>query len=162
MTDFVSVLASEWLCLSVCQWLTLSQCFPVTDVVSVLASDWRCLRVCRTCRCYPRRQISANSQFSSRCAVRSETPIMHTTPSLRSFPNVAFETVPMFVWLTMALSRPVKEDRLALPLSTPLSYIAHCCWFKGTSSQYVTPRWRDQEEVHIAKSEVKSDWQFMV
>ena len=30
--------------------------------------------------------------------------------SLRSFPNVAFERVPMFVWLTMALSRPFKED----------------------------------------------------
>ena len=28
---------------------------------------------------------------------------MHCTPSLRSFPNVAFETVPMFAWLTMAL-----------------------------------------------------------
>ena len=31
--------------------------------------------------------------------------------SLRSFPNVAFETVPMLVWLTMALSRPLKGDR---------------------------------------------------
>ena len=40
---------------------------------------------------------------------------MRSTPSLRSFPNVAFETVPMFVRLTMALSRPFKEDRLALP-----------------------------------------------
>ena len=46
---------------------------------------------------------------------------MRSTPSLRSFPNFAFERVPMFVWLTMALSRPFKEDRLALPLSTPLS-----------------------------------------
>ena len=46
---------------------------------------------------------------------------MHSTPSLRSVPKVAFETVPMFVRLTMALSRPFKEDRLALPLSTPLS-----------------------------------------
>ena len=34
---------------------------------------------------------------------------MRSTPSVRSFPNVAFETVPMFVWLTMALSRPFKE-----------------------------------------------------
>ena len=39
---------------------------------------------------------------------------MHSTPSLQSFPNVAFETVPMFVWLTMALSHPFKEDCLAL------------------------------------------------
>ena len=39
----------------------------------------------------------------------SEKPInMHSTPSLRSFPNVAFGTVPMFVWLTMALSCPFK------------------------------------------------------
>ena len=37
--------------------------------------------------------------------------IMRSTPSLRSFPNVALETVPMLVWLTMALSRPLKEDR---------------------------------------------------
>ena len=44
---------------------------------------------------------------------------MRSTASLRSFPNVAFETVPTFVCLTMALSRPVKEDRLALPLSNP-------------------------------------------
>ena len=30
---------------------------------------------------------------------------MRSTLSLRSFPNIAFETVPMFVWLTLALSR---------------------------------------------------------
>ena len=46
---------------------------------------------------------------------------MHSTLSLRSFPNVTFETVPMFGWLTMALPCPFKEDRLALPLSIPLS-----------------------------------------
>ena len=46
---------------------------------------------------------------------------MRSTPSLRSFPNVAFETVAMFVRLTMALSRPFMNDRPALPLSTPLS-----------------------------------------
>ena len=37
--------------------------------------------------------------------MRSRKPIiMRSTPSFRRFPNVAFETVPMFVWLTMALS----------------------------------------------------------
>ena len=42
-------------------------------------------------------------------------------PVSQRFPNVAFQTVPMFVWLTMALCRPFKdEDRLALLLSTPL------------------------------------------
>ena len=39
---------------------------------------------------------------------------MRSTPSLRSFPSVALETVPMFVWSTMALSRPFKEDRQVL------------------------------------------------
>ena len=34
---------------------------------------------------------------------------VHSTPSLRSFPNVALETVPMLVWQTMALSRPLKN-----------------------------------------------------
>ena len=40
---------------------------------------------------------------------------MHSTLSLKRFPNVAFETVPMFIWLTMALSSPFKEDHLVLP-----------------------------------------------
>ena len=41
---------------------------------------------------------------------------------LWDIPNVVFEKAPMFVWLTVALSGPFKEDRLALPLlSTPLS-----------------------------------------
>ena len=46
---------------------------------------------------------------------------MRSTPSLRSFPDVAFETVSMFVWLTMAFSRPFKEDRLGslLPRLSP-------------------------------------------
>ena len=46
---------------------------------------------------------------------------MHFTPTLRSFPKVAYEMVPMFVLLTMALSHPFKEDHLALPLSTSFS-----------------------------------------
>ena len=43
-----------------------------------------------------------------------------STPSLRSFPSVAFETVPMFNWLLMALSRPFMEYRRTLLLSVPL------------------------------------------
>ena len=56
---------------------------------------------------------------------------MRSTPSRRSFLNVSFETVSTFVWLTMALSRPFKKDRLALPLSTPLSSrwsMSWCHW----------------------------------
>ena len=52
---------------------------------------------------------------------------MHSTPSLRSFPNVQplKLKVPMLVWLTMALSRSLKEDQLsswALPLFLRLSH----------------------------------------
>ena len=35
---------------------------------------------------------------------------MRSTPSLRSFPNVASEALPTFVWLMMALSRPFKDQ----------------------------------------------------
>ena len=68
-------------------------------------------------------QCADSVQFSS---VRDDfyalgKALMCSTPSLRSFPNVAFETVPMFVSLMMALSHPFEEDRLALRLSAPLS-----------------------------------------
>ena len=53
------------------------------------------------------------------------------TPSHRSFHSVAFNTVPMFVWLTIALSRPFKEDHLALPLCTPLSSRQMCVCVRG-------------------------------
>ena len=61
---------------------------------------------------------------------------MRSTPSLRSFPIVVFQTVPMFVWLTMALSHPFKEDRLALPLPTHVSSrrsIVWCPWLCARS-----------------------------
>ena len=46
-------------------------------------------------------------------SMRLEKPIiMCSTPSLRNFPNVAFQTIPLraHVWLTMPLSRLFKED----------------------------------------------------
>ena len=43
-------------------------------------------------------------------SMHSEKPIiMCSTPSLRSFLNVAFETAPVFVWLTVALSHLFNE-----------------------------------------------------
>ena len=36
---------------------------------------------------------------------------VRSIPYFRDFPNVAFETVRIFVWLTMALSRPFKTGR---------------------------------------------------
>ena len=43
-----------------------------------------------------------------------------STPSLGSFPYVAFKIVPKLVRLTMSHPRPFKEDRLTLPIYTPL------------------------------------------
>ena len=42
---------------------------------------------------------------------------MRSTPSLRTFPKVAFEAVPVFVRLTTALYHFFKDDRLVLVLS---------------------------------------------
>ena len=56
---------------------------------------------------------------------------MCSTPSHRSFSSVVFETVPMFIWLTMALSRPFKEDCLALLFSMPLSSRRSMVWVFG-------------------------------
>ena len=111
----------EWLCvmlqmLSGCVW-----CYKYWVVVcGVTSVEWLCVML----------QV-----FSSRyylCTQKSPY-LLHPVfiPSLRSFCNVAFETVPMFVWLTMALSRPLKEDHLAIPLSTSLSrgLMVWCPWF---------------------------------
>ena len=42
---------------------------------------------------------------------------LRSTPSLRCFTSVAFETVLMLVWLTMTCSRPSNVARRKLPLS---------------------------------------------
>ena len=63
-------------------------------------------------------------------SMRSGRPICDP-PRLSVVPNGSLETVPMSVWLTMALSRPHKEDRWELPLSTPLSSkrpMVRCPW----------------------------------
>ena len=60
--------------------------------------------------------------FSSRwyqCTQESPYIYMRSTPSLRSFSNVAFETVPTLVRLTMTLSRKIIERILFLCLSPP-------------------------------------------
>ena len=62
-------------------------------------------------------------QFRSVLCGSCELGEAHNYPfqALRSFPNVAHGIVPVLVILTMALSHPFKEDRLALSLSMPLS-----------------------------------------
>ena len=54
---------------------------------------------------------------------------VHSTLSLRSFPNVRNEALPVFVWLAMALSHPFNKDCLALPLSMPLSSRWSMVWW---------------------------------
>ena len=50
---------------------------------------------------------------------------------MRSTPlsDVAFKTAPVFVWMRMTLSRPLKEDRRKLPLFTPLSSRRSMLWY---------------------------------
>ena len=58
---------------------------------------------------------------------------MRATPSLRCFPIVGFETVPMLVWLTVALSSfQGRSSSASKPLSAPLSSkrsMVWCPWF---------------------------------
>ena len=80
-----------------------------------------------------------------------ESPYVHSTLSLRSFPNsnIAFEIVPMFIWLMMALSHLFKEDSLALPLSMPLSSRQLMMWCPWLCVQLVV----SQASQHFRSSE---------
>ena len=57
---------------------------------------------------------------------------MHSSLSLRSFPNIAFETVPAFIWLTMALSCSFEEDRLIVCYvnhePAEVEFFSLACW----------------------------------
>ena len=73
-----------------------------------------------------RTRMPGNSwiQFNTRwyCCARESPCVFH--PVSQRFPCVVcvlFETVPVLVWSTMGFIRPFKENRRALPLSTPLS-----------------------------------------
>ena len=70
-------------------------------------------------------------------SLHSEKPICippHLA-SLRSFPNLAFEMVPMFVWLTMAFSRPF-QGRSSSPSSFHASLLQ---WIDGDVFGFVVP-----------------------
>ena len=55
-------------------------------------------------------------------------------PCLSSFLNVAFEMVPIFIRLMVALSHPFMEDHWVLPLSMPLSSRWSMVWCPELSS----------------------------
>ena len=78
---------------------------------------------------------------------------LRKAPSLRSFPNVAFETVPMFVWVTMALSRPFK-GRSSSAFSFHASLLQA---IDGVMSLALCPRVVSQAPQHFRSSE-KQAW----
>ena len=56
---------------------------------------------------------------------------MRSAPFLRNSASVALEIVPMFVWLTMCLSRPFSDDHRLLPFWMPLSWSRLVLWWQG-------------------------------
>ena len=56
-----------------------------------------------------------------------------SAPSLSSLPKVAFETVPIFVWLNTDRSQPWRVECRLLPFSTPLSFRRSMLWCSGLS-----------------------------
>ena len=77
----------------------------------------------------PERGQFSSVQFRSRwylCALKSPYVLYHVS---RKFSPLCLPTVTMFIWLTMDFSRPFKEDRRALPLSTPLSSRWSMVWY---------------------------------
>ena len=66
--------------------------------------------------------------FSSRWYYTLGKALVHSTPSLRHFPNIAFETVPMSVCLMMAFSHPFNKDCWVLTLSMPFSSRQSMLW----------------------------------
>ena len=68
---------------------------------------------------------------------------MHSTPSLRSFPTVAFEAVPVFIWLMIALSCPFK-GHWALPRE-------RWCGVRGSVPQAVSHAPQNRTEVCLRK-----------
>ena len=82
--------------------------------------------------CIKLNSTSLDHQFRSRwCLHTLKCLYMHSTPSPRSFSNVWPLKQFQWVWVMTALAHPFKEDRLALPLSTPLSsrqLMVWCSW----------------------------------
>ena len=127
-----------WSCLGGCQPGTLF-CMLFWPLCAVSASCCKvgpflpeCLicssSVCRAAATGPLCTLFLSSVQDGICVLGKDHIyifILCTPPHLSfiSFPNIAFETVPVFVGLVMALSHPFrfKEDCLACPLSLPLS-----------------------------------------
>ena len=78
--------------------------------------------------------VQLSSVQNGICALRKAH--MCSTPPLKSLPNIAFETILVFVWFMMTHSHPLGKGHLALPLSTPLSprwSVVWCPWLCACS-----------------------------
>ena len=65
-----------------------------------------------------------------------------STPSLCSLHKVAFETVPIFVWMNTDCSRPWRVECRPIPFSTPLFFRRSMLWYFGLSmfTKFLKPR----------------------
>ena len=79
---------------------------------------------------------------------------MRFTQSQRGFPYDALEAVPVFVWLTVAFSRHLKEDYRTRHLSMPLSSRWSLMWCPSPQDEYVTPKKRKWEFRSCVRVEV--------
>ena len=75
---------------------------------------------------------------------------MCSAPSLRNLPNVAFKTLPMFVWLTMALSRPFFQGISSISSSFNASLLQA---IDGVMSLALCPQIVSQVPQHFRASE---------
>ena len=93
-------------------------------------------------------------EFSSveDCIYALQKAHMRSVPSLRSFPNVAFETVPTFTWLTMALSRLFKEGSS----SASSSHASLLQAIDGVMSLALCPQVVSQAPQHFGSSETQA------
>ena len=106
-----------------------------------------CVRACvRACVC-----VCVFVRACLRACVRPSVCLsadMLFTQSLRSIPNIVFETVPFLAWLTMAPFRPFKGDRRQLPVATPLAQAVG-----GVTFLALCPQVMSQVPQHFRSSE---------
>ena len=91
-------------------------------------------------------------RFNSRWYLFARKSPYALHPVSQKFPNVAFETVPMLVWLTMALSRPLWKIvwRFLFPhLSPPVDRWCHVLGFVPAGTRSFSTLWIFQEASHL-------------
>ena len=85
------------------------------------------------CNSLPNNCVTHSSKRESDSPARLQSSVLFTThllsiPSPGSSSVLPLKQFSMWVWLTMALSRPCKEDRWVLPQATPLTSRRSTVW----------------------------------